>query len=561
MATIANVPQRKTAALAQLLQQAFVALHAGEAERVEALCLQILAHDVHHADALFVLGLSGRMRGRWEMAVNMMRRAIRSNPNVPLYHTNLGVTLQKLQQDDEAENCFRLALKMQPDQPEALCALGSLLCGRNENESAIGMLRRAVDQVPDYSAAWNNLGIALKQAGRVEEALPCLKKALHLNPQDQTLRINLGEVLDEANHFDEAVREVKQVLDAEPENVKAKQLLSYACYHAGRPEEAIHFCEQALKYRPDHAPTLLNLAMMHLLMGDYPRGFAEYEVRYQVMACSTPEGPVWQGEDLSGKRILLTSEQGMGDMIQFLRYVDQVVATGAEVMVQLPERLVRLAQGIPGVSRWLKTGDALPEYDFHASLFSLPLRFGTTVETIPGRVPYLTIPEDARKKAAALNWPQDGLKVGFNWTGSPTHRVNRLRSIPLAMLEPLFDLPNLHLYSLQMGPGAAELAPYAERIHDLAPDTEDMADTAAQMEHLDLVITIDTSIAHVAGALGRPLWILLNTVPDWRWMTGRSDSPWYPTARLIRQRQQGEWCAVVKELRRGLQHLLAHSSR
>jgi len=556
-----RTPQRTSAIYAQWIAEARSCLQAGQGEKVEQICLRILAQDVHHAEALFLLGLSGRLRGRLEMAASMMRRAIQSNSRVPLYHTNLGVTLQKLNRVEEAEACYRRALDMQPEQPEALCGLGSLLCLRKENDQAIALFRRAVKIVPEYGAAWNNLGITLKQAGKLEEAIPCLEKAQIFQPDDPMLLINLGEALHEAGRFEEAVQTVKLALKFDPESVKASQLLAYACYHAGHPEEAIHYSEIALSRNPGHATTLLNLAMMHMLLGDYTSGLAKYEIRHQVVLPRDFHAPEWKGEDLHGRRILLWSEQGMGDMIQFLRYVDQVVATGAEVLLELPERLLTLATGISGIVQLLKLGDPLPECDFQISLFSLPLRFETTVETIPARVPYLAIPEEARQKAAALEWPGDGLRVGLNWTGSPTHRMNGLRSISLRQLEVLFDLPGVHFFSLQMGPGAEELEPYAEKLHDLAPVTSEMADTAAQMEHLDLVITIDTSIAHLAGAIGLPVWILLNEVPDWRWMLHRADSPWYPTARLIRQHRQGDWSVVIETLRVELLAYAAHSSR
>jgi len=254
-------------------------------------------------------------------------------------------------------------------------------------------------------------------------------------------------------------------------------------------------------------------------------------------------------------------------------------------VLEIPANLRRLAAGLPGVAALVntqppggrslppdrnngapgdkssppvqRTGEPLPLFDCHCPLMSLPLAFGTTVETIPQRVPYLAVPEEALRKASALAWPTTGLRVGLAWAGSPSHPKNRFRSIPLGLLEPLFGLEGVQYFSLQMGAAAAEAAARRAPITDLGPVTGDMADTAAQMAHLDLVISIDTSVAHLAGALARPLWVLLSYLPDWRWLLDREDSPWYPTARLFRQPRTGDWPAVIERVRAALVELAA----
>ena len=247
---------------------------------------------------------------------------------------------------------------------------------------------------------------------------------------------------------------------------------------------------------------------------------------------------------------------GLGESIQFLRYVPMVIEAGGVVVLDLPVNLRRIAAIIPGIVLVINN-DPLPPIDFHSPLMSLPLAFGTTLATIPAQVPYLAVPAVALNKAATLSWPANGLRVGLAWSGNPNHPKNHIRSIPLALLEPLLGLEGAHYFSLQMGSAAVELGTVKAKIADLAPVTGDMADTTAQMAHLDLIISIDTAIAHLAGALGKPVWVLLTRLPDWRWLLDREDSPWYPTARLFRQAKTGDWAPVVEHLCTALMDLAA----
>ena len=246
----------------------------------------------------------------------------------------------------------------------------------------------------------------------------------------------------------------------------------------------------------------------------------------------------------------------MGDSLQFLRYVPWCRRPAARSVLDLPPTLRRLAAGLPDLAALVNYGDPLPHFDCRCPLMSLPLALGTTIEMIPARVPYLAAPEEALQKAAALNWPATGLRVGLAWTGSPTHPKNRYRSLPLDLLEKLLDVEGAHFFSLQLGQPAAELAARKTCVVDLSAATGDMADTAAQMMQMDLIISIDTSMAHLAGALGRPLWVLVSYLPDWRWLLDREDSPWYPTARIFRQPAQGDWQSVTEKLRAELQELI-----
>ncbi len=296
----------------------------------------------------------------------------------------------------------------------------------------------------------------------------------------------------------------------------------------------------------------MNKSLLELLKGDYASGWHNYEVRWKVYAPRVFSQPLWHGQQLNSARILLHAEQGLGDSLQFLRFVPRVTEADGTVVLDVPINLHRIAALIPGIATLVSAGAPLPPFDFHSPLLSLPLAFGATLETIPAQVPYLTVPDDALRKAAAFSWPATGLCVGLAWSGNPNHPKNRSRSIPLALLEPLFRMEGVHFYSMQMGQAAEELKTVQAAITDLAPLTGDMADTAAHMAHMDLVITIDTSIAHLTGALGKPLWVLLTRLPDWRWLLDREDSPWYPTARLFRQSKSGDWTPVIEKLHKAL---------
>jgi hypothetical protein len=269
--------------------------------------------------------------------------------------------------------------------------------------------------------------------------------------------------------------------------------------------------------------------------------------------------PLWRGEPIEGKRILLHAEQGLGDTLQFLRYVPMVQARGGAVVLDVQGTLRRLAAQLPGLSVLISQGEA--GFDWQCPLMSLPLAFGTTVDTIPADIPYLTIPEEAQQAAARRDWPEEGIRIGLVWSGNPKYVDDQSRSIPLTLFAQHVALEGAHLYSLQLGAAAEQIDNAGVPVTDLREAIGDMADTAALVQHLDLVITVDTAVAHLAGALGRRTWILLPFAPDWRWLTQRQDSPWYPTARLFRQPRPGDWDAVMANVREALIALMANTER
>jgi tetratricopeptide (TPR) repeat protein len=501
--------------------------------------------------------MAGFKTERYEMAERMIRRAIAANPNHAYYHSNLGNALKAQNKLDDAVSCYRQALQIKPDHEEACYNLGNTLLSQKKLEEAATAYKRALAIKPDYVDALCNLGSTYRQQKKLDEAIDCFQRAFVMAPKHPDLNCNLGDALHAQGKVDEAIGWYKRTLELAPEHFKACNCLCNAFFDKGELAESTTWCERALALEPGFGDARMNQCLLQLLQGDYVNGWRNYEVRWKVYTPRTSTQPLWLGAPLKGARILLHAEQGLGDSLQFLRYVPLVQAAGGRVMLDLPLKLHRLAARLPGILALVNTGGPLPYFDCHSPLMSLPLALGTTLETVPSRVPYLSAPPEALAKAAALPWPVGGLRVGLAWTGNPDHPKNSFRSVPLDTLARLFDLEGVHFFSLQMGPAAAELAARKLPIVDLAPVTGDMADTAAQMAQLDLVITIDTSMAHLAGALARPVWVLLGHSPDWRWLVNREDSPWYPTARLFRQPSHGDWESVIARVRTALHDLAA----
>jgi len=299
--------------------------------------------------------------------------------------------------------------------------------------------------------------------------------------------------------------------------------------------------------------------MLLLVQGRLREGFEKYEWRWKL-GTLVPRGlpaPRWNGEDLAGRTILLHGEQGYGDTIQGLRYAPLVAARGARVVLEVPQPLMRLAGSVSGVDTLLTAGQALPRLDFVCPLLSLPRACATTLETIPADVPYLAPPPDTLAQWRA-RLAGRGLKVGIAWAGSPLHRSDAKRSIDIEKLAPLLQIEGVRWFSLQVGERAGDLARLpADHVTDLAPHLSDFAETAAAVAHLDLVISVDTAVVHLAGALARPAWVMLRSQPDWRWLLEREDTPWYPTLRLFRQHDRGDWNEVVARVRAALEQRLS----
>jgi hypothetical protein len=337
----------------------------------------------------------------------------------------------------------------------------------------------------------------------------------------------------------------------QPNYVEAHNNLGNVLRKQAHYAEARQSYDQALALRPGYVEALWNRSLLELLLGNYAEGWRDYEVRSRRTINRPREftQPLWRGEPLGGARILLHSEQGLGDTLQFLRYAPRVQAAGGTVLLLVPPGLQPLVAPLLGASDRVFSEESLPPFDLQCPLMSLPLAFQTALDSIPAEIPYLTVPGDALSRAENFPWPSEGLRVGLVWSGNPQHANDRFRSMRPETLAPLLSLEHIHFFSLQVGVSAEGLENLPACVTDLRPFITDMADTAALVSHLDLVITVDTAVAHLAGALAQPTWLLLPFAPDWRWLTAREDSPWYPTMRLLRQRQFGDWQSVMQRVR------------
>jgi Tfp pilus assembly protein PilF len=482
----------------KLLETAVAHQRAGRLREAEPLYRQVLSSQPKNTDALFLLGLITQSTRRFAESVEFFQRAVEANPKSAKYFVNLGLSL------------------------------GGMGLGRTADATAA--LRSAVAIDPNIPEAWANLGNELGNDHQYDEAMVCYQKALKLRPDFADAHCNLGALLQ------------KTLPTLEP---------------------AIAAYEKAITIQSDFALAHWDLGLALLLRGDYPRGLAEYEWRWKTETVVVPRKfpqPRWDGGDLGGKTILLHAEQGFGDTIHMARYVPLVAARGGRVILECQPPLSRLLQSLNSVQQIIPAGQQLPAFDVHCPLLTLPLVFKTTVETIPAAVPYLRADkEPSRQWSNRL--PPDIRRplIGLVWAGRPENKNDRNRSMRLQDFAPLGGIQDARFVSLQLGPSADQLRqpPPGLELLDFAGELRDFADTAALVAHLDLVIAVDTAVAHLAGALAKPVWILIPTMPDWRWMLGREDSPWYPTMRIFRQKTRGDWTDVMARVKRELETFIA----
>jgi len=421
--------------------------------------------------------------------------------------------------------------------------------------------RRAVAFNPKDPQARANLANALYSAGRFAEAADAFAEASKLAPQDPMLRGNLGISLAKSGRAAEAAPILHEVAQ-HPQASHVPEVF----YNLGnclrllfRLEEAVAAYTRAIDLRPDYADGHWNRGLVLLLDGKFPDGWDEFEWRHWLPGRKPLPliGPAWTGDvsRLPGKILLLAAEQGFGDTMQFVRYVPQLADAGATVILVCQKELQTLLRGTKGLSKILAPGDAIPRFDMHAALMSLPRLMKTDLSNIPAATPYI-FPDESKRTAwrdrlAALGPTR---KVGIAWAGRPTHQNDANRSMKLADFAPLAAVPGITWLSLQKGPAAEQIksSGRALPLHDWTPELNDFADTAALVAELDLILTVDTAMSHLAGGLGKPVWTLLPTVPDWRWLLARDDSPWYPTMRLFRQPTPGDWKSVMEMVGRAL---------
>jgi tetratricopeptide (TPR) repeat protein len=526
-----------------------------------------------------------KAQGRLENAASAYGRALELAPELPQALTNLGDTLRRLGRLDEAETHCRKAVQLAPDMAEAHGNLGAVLLDTGAPEvaacfqAALALapedahmrvnLARALVRTNDISGAreqasqaemdasgnavqWNSLASVYFDMGDLETAKEMVAVALEQNPGLADGHNNLGNILIRQGALDDGIAEFNRALGQDPGNPDFLANLGGAHQAAGDLAAAEACFEDAIEADPDHADGHWNRGLARLLQGYLAPGFADYEWRWRLPEFHRrhTQIPAWTGGDPSGRTILIHSEQGFGDTIQCVRYAALLSAQGARVILETHPPLARLMQTAAGVDQVVMRGDAIPEADLQAPILSLPHLFGTTLETIPAQIPYLQPPPEEPFEFGDFAGEAD-LKIGLVWAGRPSHKNDRNRSCPLSHFQSLAQISGVRRYALQVGE-AGNQSPPATMI-DLAPQLDDFAATAAAIDGLDLVLSVDTAVAHLAGALGKACWLLLPFAPDWRWLQNRNDSPWYPSLRLFRQDRPGDWAGVLARVAKDLE--------
>ena len=467
-----------------------------------------------------------------------------------------------------AEQIYRQVLQTAPANASAWCFLGMACHDQQRYDEAVQAYREALRLQPEFPIALSNLGNTLKQQGKLQEAEASCREALRLKPDYSTAHNNLGVALVAQGRLQEAAEIFDKALELMPTDAVAHANLSAALVRQGKYQEAEASSQQALALSPNYAEAHKNQGIVSLLLGDFSRGWQEYEWRWQCAESTMPpyRQPLWDGASLAGKTILLHHEQGLGDTIQFLRYAKVFKDCGARVIAKVQKPLMQLAACCPDLDDFVCDDADLPDFDVHVPMLSVPGILKTTFESIPADVPYLFADQSLIKHWRQRLAEHPGFRIGIAWQGSPDFHADTQRSIPLPQFAKLADVEGVRLFSLQKGYGVEQLENIKHQFEvidfgeDLDTTSGPFMDTAAIMANLDLLITSDTSIPHLAGALGVPVWVALSVSPDWRWFLDREDSPWYPTMRLFRQSTLGDWGEVFSRIAAALREHIASSS-
>jgi tetratricopeptide (TPR) repeat protein len=507
------------------------------------------------ADALNQQASSHLAEGRIQQAISCLRRVAELRPNSAPAHLHLGEVQERAGDLKAAGNSYQRAVALQPDSPDLHCHLARVLYQSGSLELAAEWYQRAVALDPKRYEVYNDLGLVLTNLGNYGAAIESFRRSLRLDPRSAKTIASLGYLFECKGDLISASEAYRDAIKLDPQLHAAYADLGYVFFGLGELGEAADCFHRLRALRPDSAEATANLGLIHLMQGNFAAGWAEYESRWKVGLADDRKMTQrqWKGEPLNGERILIHAEQGFGDTLQFVRYVPLVAARGGQVVLEVQPSLRRLLAGTAGAWQVISRGETLPEHAWQCPLLSLPLAFGTEMHSIPATVPYVHA-----EPTQAAAWQQrlagNTRRIGLAWSGNPGMQRNRYRSIPLEHLVPLLKVPGTTFYSLQVGPGSEQVnqAPPDARLIDLTSELKDFADTAALVASLDLVISIDSSVAHLAGAMGRPVWIMLHKGCDWRYFLDREDSPWYPTARLFRQTTPGGWQEVVNQVERAL---------
>jgi len=511
---------------------------------------QILAFDPAHAEASHLLGVIALDRGDAATARDLIGEAVRTNPGHFIAQNNLGNACVACGDAPQAEKCYRQALKIKPDYAIAHNNLGNVLKRAERFAEAEKHYRRAVALDANYVEAHANLGGVQLEAGKTEDAKGNCLRALALDPDYGEAHTNLGNVLAQMGDFDEAIGHHRRAVDLNPASPAALNDLGNVLKDSGQFDEARKTYRQALAFNPDDPKANYNLAMTAMAEGDLIEGFKGFEWRWKIDGMVENRdfpGMPWTGDPLAGRTLLVHAEQGLGDTINFCRYLPMLVEAGGKVVFECQPSLVDLMSGMGENISVFARGEPPPPYDLiHAPLLSLPRLLGTTLQSIPATIPYLEPDPGFSDQWAGRLSVYSGPRIGLIWRGGGAHRNDANRSASLALFAEHFTEPGVVFFSLQKDrPGEEKKLP--KHFIDLGQDFENFSDTAAALKNLDLIISVDTAVAHLGGAIGVPVWALLASPCDWRWLLERHDTPWYPTMRLLRKKPGQDWHAILEK--------------
>jgi tetratricopeptide (TPR) repeat protein len=544
--------QRDAGRFAPLYAYAVDRHRSGDFAGAEQTCQKILAAKPDHFDAMHMLGALRAQHGRYDEALALIGAALKINRRSSAALSNYADVLAALSRWDEAAESYDRALILDPGNPVTLNQRGIALQKLGRFADAVRSFDRALIARPAYATALNNRGTALFELGRFDEAIASYDAALKLESRNPGTWNNRGLALLKLSRFSEAIENFTAGLAMAPRHAELLTNRGIALRDTDRQAEAVHDFDSAIQADPAYSNAWWNKAVSKLLLGDFAQGLPLYEWRKRLnppVEARIYSQPLWTGaEDIRDKTLFLYVEQGLGDTIQFYRFVAPLLARGACVILSVQDSLLRLLENARPQVELVDSKTVPAAFDYHIPLMSLPLALGVTVASIPASVPYLKA-EPARAARWRARIGEKGFKIGISWQGATSGIASR--AMPLTFFQGLSRLPDVRLISLQKGFGAEQLAdlPAVESLgeeFDSGPDA--FLDSTAVMQSLDLVITLDSALAHLAGALGRPVWVALKRVPDWRWLLGRADSPWYPGMVLFRQKMEGDWAGVFAEM-------------
>lgn len=524
---------------------------AGNFKKAQALYQQVLRKNPRRADALYNLAILNQQSGRVERAVQLLQKAISIDSEEPAFYQALGVALRAMGRNMEAAAHLRTAAGLAPKDPDIQTGFGNALKAIGEFEEAVTCHRKALKLNPEFSEGWSNLGTTYREWGKSAEAVENLRRAVELAPENAEFHYNLGNAHLGGEDFAAAEASFAEALQINPVNARALTNLGTSVRQQGRIEQAAGHFRSAIELDPSYAEAHWNLSLALLMEGANEEGWREYEWRRKLphFAMRRPGGMEWDGGRLDEGTLLVHAEQGLGDAIQFARYLGFAKERCRRLIFECPPPLESLLAGLEGVECLVPRGQPIPRYDAQVPLMSLPGLAWPGIGAASTGIPYLR--PDA---GLVASWGQrlggDGFKVGICWQGNPDYQADRSRSVPLEHFFRLADIPGVRLVSLQKGPGRDQLLalPEAGSVEDLGPDVDEKSgafvDSAAIIANLDLVISSDTAMPHLAGALGAEVWVALADVPDWRWGMKGDGSSWYPDMRLFRQHVPGDWDGV-----------------